>query len=182
MWFSRKNANTIVWKIVILKVSQVSMLLAGGPARSAPAPRRRRRGPPAADLHILFGLPGGARMWNSVSWWGETMKLTAEFLQNVSAKFRYFFKEFWIFEVCNIKSIKISDILWNSGKNPSKSRRKITDFKRFQQNFAKNLENSLNFCKILKKKSANFEIWAVRRNDNLVDLEKCWKMRLLSLS
>ena len=90
-----------------------------------------------------------------------------------------FFKEFWIFEVCNIKSIKISDILWNSGKNPWKSRRKMTDFKRFQQNFAKNLENSLNFCKILKKKSANFEIWAVRRNDNLVDLEKCWKNEYL---
>jgi len=39
------------------------------------------------------------------------MKLTAEFLQNVFAKFRDFLKEFWIFEVCNIKSIKISDIL-----------------------------------------------------------------------
>ena len=107
------------------------------------------------------------------------MKLTAEFLQNVSAKFRDFLKEFWIFEVCNIKSIKISDILWNSGKNPSKSRRKITDFKRFQQNFAKNLENSLNFCKFLVKKSAIFETWAVRRNDNLVDLEKCWKNEYL---
>ena len=108
---------------------------------------------------------GGVRMWNSVSWWGETMKLTAEFLQNVSAKFRDFLKEFWIFEVCNIKSIKISDILWNSGKNPWKSRRKITDLRRFQQNFAKNLENSLNFCKILQEKTANFEIWAVRRNE-----------------
>ena len=28
----------------------------------------------------------------------------------------------------------------------------------------------------------NFEIWAVQRNANLVDLEKCCKMRLFSLS
>ena len=28
----------------------------------------------------------------------------------------------------------------------------------------------------------NFEVWAVQRYANLVDLEKCWKMRLLSLS
>ena len=55
------------------------------------------------------------------SGWGETMKLTTEFLQNVSAKFRDFeiLKVFWNFEICNINSIKLliySIILWNSGK------------------------------------------------------------------
>ena len=43
----------------------------------------------------------------------------------------------------------------------------------FVKNSTKIRKKSTSFCR-------NFEIWAVRRNDNLVDIEKCWKMRLLS--
>ena len=50
-------------------------------------------------------------------------------------------------------------------------------------------ENSAKFCKLTRKiteinyaKDCKFEFGAVQRNANLVDLEKCCKMRLFALS
>ena len=96
---------------------------------------------------------GEMYMWNCFSGWGETVKLVAEFLRNVSAKFQDFLKEFWNSEHCNVNFIKTADILRNSGKNPWKSRRKITDLRTYQQNFAK---NDLKISKISPKCCAKF--------------------------
>ena len=66
----------------------------------------------------------------------------------------------------------------NSGKIPRKSRRKITDLRRFQQHFAKISKNYQKFAKF-RKKSAIFEFKAVQRYVYLVDLEKCFKNEYL---
>ena len=66
----------------------------------------------------------------------------------------------------------------NSDKIPRNFRRKITDFKRFQQHFAKISKNYRNFANF-RKKSANFEFGAVQRYVYLVDLEKCLKNEYL---
>jgi len=70
---------------------------------------------------------------------------------------------------------------WNSDKISSKSSRKITNFIDFcwNENENENVSFRQNFGRVF---SWNFEVWAVQRNVNLVDLEKSWKMRLLSLS
>ena len=66
----------------------------------------------------------------------------------------------------------------NSDQIPQKSRRKITNLRRFQQHFAKISKNYRNFANF-RKKSANFEFKAVQRYVYLVDLEKCWKNEYL---
>ena len=72
---------------------------------------------------------------------------------------------------------------WNSDKISSKFSRKITKFIDFcwneNENENENVSFRQNFGRVF---SWNFEVWAVQRNINLVDLEKSWKMRLLSLS
>ena len=58
-------------------------------------------------------------------------------------------------------------------------------FSEISQNFGKILqksEKSRNFSRKNCKKSANFDIAALQKNANLVDCEKCRKMRLFSLS
>ena len=58
-------------------------------------------------------------------------------------------------------------------------------FAEISQKFSKILQKSKKIRKLSRKKcekSANFEIGAVQKNANLVDLEKCCKMRLCSLS
>ena len=74
------------------------------------------------------------------------------------------FADFW----------KLSVISRNSDKIPRKSRRKITDFRRFQQHFAKISKKYRNFANF-RKKSAFFEFKPVQRYVYLVDLEKCFK-------
>ena len=66
----------------------------------------------------------------------------------------------------------------NSDQIPQKSRRKITNLRRFQQHFAKISKNYRNFANF-RKKSANFEFKAVQRYVYLVDLEKCLKNEYL---
>ena len=50
------------------------------------------------------------------------------------------------------------------------------------ENSRKLCENHEKIAKINGAKDCKFEFGAVQRNANLVDLEKCEKMRLLSLS
>ena len=50
------------------------------------------------------------------------------------------------------------------------------------ENSRNNWKNHDNIAKINGAKDCKFEFGAVQRNANLVDLEKCYKMRLLSLS
>ena len=66
----------------------------------------------------------------------------------------------------------------NSDQIPQKSRRKITNLRRFQQHFAKISKNYRNFANF-RKKSANFEFKAVQRYVYLVDLEECQKNEYL---
>ena len=66
----------------------------------------------------------------------------------------------------------------NSDKILRKSRRKITDLRRFQQHSAKISKNYRNFANF-RKKSAIFEFKAVQRYVYLVDLEKCFKNEYL---
>ena len=66
----------------------------------------------------------------------------------------------------------------NSDQIPQKSRRKITNLRRFQQHFAKISKNYRNFANF-RKKPANFEFKAVQRYVYLVDLEKCLKNEYL---
>ena len=73
----------------------------------------------------------------------------------------------------------ISVISSNYDKIPRKSRRKITDFGRFQQHFAKISKKITEILQIFEKKSANFEFGAVQRYVYLVDLEKCLKFEYL---
>ena len=69
---------------------------------------------------------------------------------------------------------KFLSVSWNSGQNSSKFCWKMTKFWKFSRNFLKKCKKNheVFFWK--------FEIWAVQRNGNLVDVDKCWKMRLLS--
>ena len=56
----------------------------------------------------------------------------------------------------------------------------------FHWKIAKLDEKWIEICSFSQKKETifnwNFEIGAVRKSVNLVDLEKCWRLRLLSLS
>ena len=65
---------------------------------------------------------------------------------------------------------KLLNVSWNSGQNSSKFCWKMTKFWKFSRNFSKKCKKkSRSFC-------WKFEIWAVQRNANLVDLEICCKM------
>ena len=86
------------------------------------------------------------------------------------------FEIFWNFAIAKSKFLKFREILWNSGKFPWKSERKMTKFCKI----CKNLENSTNFCEKLKNLE-KFEFVAVQRFANLVDLEKCWNISIWSL-
>ena len=71
---------------------------------------------------------------------------------------------------------KFLNVSWNSRQNSSKFCWKITKTWKFRENFWQRCKKcSRSFC-------WKFEIWAVQRYANLVDLEKCCKMRLFSLS
>ena len=70
-------------------------------------------------------------------------------------------------------------IPWNSDKFSSKSARKHV---KLIQNLQKMMKFGGKIAKIKTKNWQIFECGAVQRNENLVDLEKCEKMRLLSLS
>ena len=85
-------------------------------------------------------------------------------------KFLHFSAEFTNFQ-------QFSVISRNSGKIPWNFRRKNTDLSKFQRRFAKISKNHY-FSTKISKKSANFEFGAVRRNANLVDLKKCWKISI----
>ena len=70
---------------------------------------------------------------------------------------------------------KLSNISRNSAKIPWKFQRKITDLNKIHQKFAKILKIH-NFLTKNSKKSANFQFGAVQKYENLVDLEKSFKM------
>ena len=109
----------------------------------------------------------------------ELMNWTNELLRQFR-KFLAFFLIFLAFLSKNVEFLQFSRIL---REIPTK----------FHQNLAEKLQNSSIFCwnemnfssfwpKFRTVFCWNFEICAVQRIVKLVDLEKCWKMRLLSLS
>ena len=117
--------------------------------------------------------------WPPDKEWIEILKFWIQFFTNFrnftdfSSKFckiSGIFNEFRHFGTCSRNPDKIS----------SKFRWEIAFFMKKSEI---SIEISIfNLAKLWLIFLWNFEVWAVQRYANLVDLEKCWKMRLLSLS
>ena len=129
--------------------------------------------------HVLAGLeraapPVGTRLNNSF----ERMNNLISF--GILTKFSQFFQNFLQFSANFDIFWRCS---WNSDKISSRFRRKIPIFMRFSWNL--NWINYSTYSKMTKLWRLfcwNFEIWAVQKYENLVDLENPEKMSIWLLS
>ena len=139
-------------------------------------PRRRGRA-----LRRVFARQQGSQKAGSKPAQADDSKPSARAIGSISVIFPQILSKLSKFSEIYCKIHDVPEIL----RNFPQFRQNSVEFEAKNAWFA---EKSTIFCKILEKSTKKCKItqkfWneAVQRCDTLVDFEKCWKMRLLSLS